>query len=115
MQRPGEVASSAAVECQVLKEVQGVDRRAHRAVEARRVEGDGLVVALGCDVDDAAMRGDVLNGKAECPASYSVDDQVEVAVMVSTTSAAPRRPRSSCEASASRTSAVTWAPLARAS
>jgi len=64
-----EVASSAAVECQVLEEVQRVDRRALRSVETRRVEGDGCVVAPGRDVDDAATPGDVLEGKAERRAS----------------------------------------------
>ncbi len=74
-----EISSSAAVETQVLEQVQRVDHRALRAVEARRVEGDGFVVALGRDVDDAATRGDVLDGKAERRASDSVEDQVEVA------------------------------------
>jgi hypothetical protein len=43
------------------------------------VEGDGFVITLGCDVDDDATRGDVLDGKTERRAPDRVEDQIEVA------------------------------------
>ena len=111
----GEVAGAAGVGGELVGQVQRVDPRSLSPVEARRMEGDGLVVALGRDVDDDATRGDVLDGKAERRASDSVDDQVEVAGegLDDVGGAEPRR--SSCAAAASRTNAVTWAPLSRAS
>ena len=78
-QRRARSPGAAGVARELVEEVQRVDPRPLRPVEPRRLEGDDLVVTLGCDVDDDAMRGDVLDGEAECRASDSVDDHVEVA------------------------------------
>src|SRR4029450_12987793 len=75
----GEGAGGALVGGELGGEIQRVDPCPLRPVEARRVEGDGFLIALGRDVDDDASRGDVLNGKAERLAPDAVDDQVEVA------------------------------------
>ena len=64
---------------ELVGEVQRVDPRPLRPVEPRRLEGDGLVVALGRDVDDDSTRSDVLDGKAERGTPDNVDDQIEVA------------------------------------
>jgi hypothetical protein len=64
---------------ELVEEVERIDARPLRAVKLRRTEGDGLVVALGCDIDDDAPRSDVLDGTAERRAPDSLDDQVEVA------------------------------------
>src|SRR5439155_1108346 len=49
-----------------------------RPVELRRMERDGFVVDLGRDVDDDAVRSEVLDGEAEGAASDPVDDKGEV-------------------------------------
>src|SRR5829696_29294 len=74
-----EVAGPAGVGGELVREVQRVDPRPLRPLEPRRLEGDGLVVALGRDVDDDSTRSDVLDGKAERGPPDSVDDQIEVA------------------------------------
>jgi hypothetical protein len=61
------------LERQVFEQVQRVDRRALGAVKTRGVEGDGFVVALGRDVDDAPSRGDLLDR-----AAGRLDGQIEL-------------------------------------
>jgi hypothetical protein len=78
----------------LVGQVQGVDPCPLRPVEACGVESDGLVVALGGEVDDDTARGDVLDGEAESRATDGVEDQIELPVRASTTSFAPRRRRS---------------------
>jgi len=62
--KTGEIPGPAAVGCEFVREVQCVDPRPLRAVEARGVEGDGLISALRCEIDDDATRGDVLDRKS---------------------------------------------------
>ena len=69
-----EVAGCAGVGSELVREVQRVDPRPLRPVEPRRTEGDGFVVALGRDVDDDAVPGEVLDSKAERGTSDPVDD-----------------------------------------
>src|SRR5215213_11084386 len=77
-----QVAGCAGVGGELIGEVQRVDPRSPRAVEPRRMEGDGLVVTLRPDADDDAARRDVLDGLAERWTADPVDDQVEVAADV---------------------------------
>jgi hypothetical protein len=76
----GEVAGAAGVARELVEEVQRVDPCHLRPVEPRRMERDGFVVILGCDVDDDAARGDVLDRgygviSSAVPAQYSLHER----------------------------------------
>jgi hypothetical protein len=76
----GKVTGSAGVRAGLIELVQRVDDRAGRPVETCGAEGDGFLGALGRDVDDNAVWGDVLDGVPERGTARRVEDPVEVTV-----------------------------------
>jgi hypothetical protein len=94
-----EVPRPAAMPGELVEQVECVDRRALRAVEPRRAEGEGFVVALRPDIDDDAARGarcSIASPKVAPPTASMIRSNSPAGC--ATTSRAPRRDRTSRDA-----------------